>query len=84
MVWGTFITLLLKALPDLLFLWRRHVEQGDREAIHDDIQDFRAALCAPDAAGAGGGLDRAAELLERRLREARDLRGGHAQAGAAD
>jgi len=72
MTFAALITLLLRALPDILFLWRRRAELNDREAIHEDVQDFRAALFAPE--GTGGRLDRAAELLERRMREARELR----------
>jgi hypothetical protein len=96
MSWGPFIALLLKALPDILFLWRRRVERGDREAIHEDVQEFRAALFdasrtgdspvpqAADSASPGGGnLDRAAELLERRVREARQLRQQRSPIGAA-
>lgn len=44
MAWGPFIVLLLKALPDILFLWRKRVERGEREAIHEDVQEFREAL----------------------------------------
>ena len=68
MTWGLFISLLLRALPDLLFLWRRRVERGEREAIHDDVQEFREAICG------AADLDHAADLLERRLREADRLR----------
>lgn len=81
MSWGPLIALLLRALPDILFLWRRHVETNEREKIHEDVQEFRAALCGVD--GAGADLDRAAELLERRVREARDLRQRQPQADAS-
>jgi hypothetical protein len=105
MAWGPLIALLLKALPDILFLWRHRVESGDREAIHEDVQEFREALqlgigdCGLGIDGAraanseqrlpvahardGVDLDRAAELLERRVREARRLRAGGPQAGQA-
>jgi hypothetical protein len=74
MTWGALITLLLRALPEILFLWRRRVERGDKEAIHEDVQLFREAICSPAAPNNGGRLDRAAVLLERRVREARELR----------
>jgi hypothetical protein len=84
MAWGTLISLLLRALPDILFLWRRRAEQNDREAIHDDIQEFRGALVGDPQNGSGADLDRAAELLERRVREAAsDLRSGRSQTGKA-
>ncbi|HYG77805.1 MAG TPA: hypothetical protein VEK08_22555 [Planctomycetota bacterium] len=67
MAWGPFIALLLRALPEILFLWRARMQRQEREKIHDDVQEFRAALCA-------GELDSAAVLLERRLREARYVR----------
>ena len=89
MAWGPFIALILKALPDLLFLWRRRVENGEQEKLHDDVQEFRAALfnftSPPDPfsisqrggeprATRSADLDRAAVLLEQRVREARYLR----------
>jgi|ERR1043165_375132 hypothetical protein len=65
MALGPIIAMLLRALPDILFLWRRRAETHDKEQIHEDVQDFRAAL-EDDS----GQLDAAADLLERRLREA--------------
>jgi hypothetical protein len=67
MAWGPIISLILRALPDLLFLWHRRAEQNDKEAIHADVQEFRSAL-------ADGDGDRMAVLLERRMRDARALR----------
>lgn len=67
MSWGPFIALLLKLLPDVLFIWRSRIEKNQRESIHADVQEFRGSVVAGD-------LDRAAELLERRVREARRLR----------
>ena len=64
MALGPLISMLLRALPDLLFLWRRRVEHKDKEQVHEDENDFRGTL-------ATGDLDDAAVLLERRLREAR-------------
>lgn len=75
MSWGPLIVLLLKALPGILFLWRRRVENNDREAIHEDVQNFRGAVVR-------GELDVAADLLERRMREARRLRSGRSQTDA--
>ena len=69
MPWGTLITLFLRALPDLVWLWRRRAEAQTREAIHEDVQNFRQAL-------ASGDRDALAVLLERRLREARRVRDG--------
>ena len=92
MAWGPFLSLLLRSLPDILFLWRRRVETNDREAIHDDVQEFREALFPPrreaergpgGEVDGGAALDRAAELLERRVREARDVRQQRAQTDAA-
>jgi len=64
MALGPLISLLLRSLPDILFLWRRRAEDNDKEQIHENENDFRGTL-------AQGDLDYAAVLLERRLREAR-------------
>jgi len=76
--WGPFLALLLRALPEILFLFRRSAEHTDREKIHADVQEFRGALVE----GRNVDLHRAADLLERRMREARALRSGRAQADA--
>ena len=83
MTWVSLITLLLRALPEILFLWRRRVERGYKEAIHEDVQLFREAVCSPSSPNNGGNLDRAAELLERRVREARQLRQRRSHVGEA-
>lgn len=67
MSWGPFIAMLLRLLPDVLFIWRARVERNQRESIHEDVQTFRESVVSGD-------LDRAAELLERRVREARRVR----------
>lgn len=67
MAWGPFIGFLIRALPDLIFIWRVRVERNLKEEIHDGVQDFRHAVVSGD-------LDSAAEWLERRVREARRLR----------
>jgi len=69
MALGPLIAMVLRLLPDILFLWRRRAENNDKESIHEDVQEFRAAVADGD-----GGLDRAADLLERRLREAGRVR----------
>ena len=70
---GPFISMLLRMLPDILFLWRRRTENQDKEQDHDMEQEFRGALRDRGSDG-GGDLDCAADLLERRLREARRVR----------
>lgn len=67
MAWGPLLAFLLRALPELLWLWRRRAERSDREETHEDMQAFRKALVAGDG-------DALAVLLERRLRDARRLR----------
>jgi len=69
MTWGALLLLVLRALPELLGLWRRRAETNAKESIHEDVQMFRAALVR-------GERDAVAALLERRLREARRVRDG--------
>jgi hypothetical protein len=77
MAWGPLISLVLRALPDLLFLWRRRVERGERDGFHDGVQEFKAALV-------GGDLDRAAVLLDERVREARRVRQRRAEVDSVE
>lgn len=70
---GPFISMLLRMLPNILFLWRRRAENQDKEQDHEMEQEFRGALRERGADG-GGDLDVAADLLERRLREAGRVR----------
>jgi hypothetical protein len=64
---GVWLALLMRALPELLALWRRRGEVREREAVNDEAQDFQRALAVGD-------MDRAAVLLERRMRNARAVR----------
>ena len=68
---GPLIAMLLRCLPDVLFLLCRRAQKQDKEQVHEDEQDFRGAL--RNAANGSGDLDDAADLLERRLREARGV-----------
>lgn len=67
MAWGPLVALFLRALPELLWLWRKRAERNEREAWHEDARVFREALVAGDG-------DRLGVLLERRVREARRIR----------
>lgn len=73
MTWGPLIAKFLSAIGDLLFLWKRRVKRKDKEEAHEKVQTFRKMLVSGDT-------DRAAYLLERRLREARSLRQRRAEA----
>ena len=70
MALGPFLAMVLRLLPDVLFLFTRRAKQQDKEQIHESEQEFRSALEHAPADG-GGDLDDAGDLLERRLREAR-------------
>ncbi len=72
MALGPLIAMLLRCLPDVLFLLRRRAQHQDKEQVNEDEQEFTGAL--QKAADGNGDLDDAADLLERRLREARRVR----------
>lgn len=57
--------LILKSLPDLLFIIRRHMERADREAIRREGQDFLTAV-------ATGNEQTVSELLAERVRKLKD------------
>lgn len=73
MAWGPLISLILRSLPDLIFLWRRRVETGERNGFHETVAEFKRALVVGD-------LDCAAVLLDERVREAGRVRQRRAEA----